>query len=112
MVRQFKFAQFFPMEVREGPSFITEKLRFEQLFGDRRAINREKLFFLAGAHIVDELGHQTLPDARFAAEQHRRIETGDAADLMKKLLRRRTDPEDIAGVSQRFDFTARLADPV
>jgi hypothetical protein len=54
----------------ERAAFVTEQLGFEQLLGDRRAVQRDEGLVGARAEIVQAAGDQFLAAAGFATDQH------------------------------------------
>ena len=65
-VRQLKTPFLVPDRSREGAFDVAEKLAFEQVFGQGRAIDRNEQRTTAVTLIVNGLGHELLADAVFA----------------------------------------------
>ena len=54
----------------KGAFFMAEELAFEQVLGDRAAVDRNERFVLARAGLVDRLGDQPLAGAALAGYQN------------------------------------------
>src|SRR5262245_37832306 len=62
-------AGFRATSVGESPAFIAEQLRFEQVFGNRGAVDIDEGSARAGASPMNRAGDETLAGPRLAADQ-------------------------------------------
>ena len=65
---------------------VTKQLRLEQCFGERAAVDRNERFLGARAQIVDRARDQFFSGARFAGDQHRRLDLRDSFDHLVERL--------------------------
>ncbi len=70
---RFDMPYFLLMRTGEGAAFVTEQLALEQLFGNRRAIDRDETRTLAPALRMQGTRHQLLAGAALAEDEHRGI---------------------------------------
>jgi hypothetical protein len=82
------------MGAGEAALFMAEKFGFDKIAGNGAAVDRGKGFVRPHAFVVDGAGDEFLARARWAAEQHRRVRTGDPPDHFAQSLHRRAVPDD------------------
>src|SRR3546814_7384549 len=71
----------------ERAFFMPEEFGFDEVGGDRAAIDRRKSLARPDAFVVDGAGDEFLARARGAAEHHRCVRPRDAADHLAQMLR-------------------------
>ena len=64
------------MRAGECAALVAEQLGLEQVFRNRRAVDRDERFVGACAGVMDAAREQLLPSSRFADQQHRRATRG------------------------------------
>src|SRR5215470_16877692 len=74
----------------------SEELRFEQLFGDGCAVDREEGPVATRAREMDRARQQLLADTGFAVDQHRRVQIDDRTHELEDRLHPRAPGQDIA----------------
>ena len=72
----------------ERAFFVTEKLAFQQVFGNGTAVDGDHLLLPPRAIFVHRLGDELLAGAALAGDQNRRVRAGDAADEFENFLQR------------------------
>ena len=70
----------------EGAFFVAEEFAFEQVFGDRRAVDGDERLVHAGAVLENGAGDEFLAGAAFAGDQDGRAGRRDLADELVNLL--------------------------
>ena len=73
-----------------GPADVAEQLAFQQVLGQRPAVDAHERAAAAGAEPVDGLGDQLLARARLAQQQHRGVGPGHLPREPVDLLHGRT----------------------
>src|SRR5207245_6602312 len=73
--------------------FMPEQLAFEQVLGDGRAVEGQEWRLGPWAVLIDGSGDQLLAGAALAADQHRDVLSGDAADRFVRSEERRVGEE-------------------
>ena len=81
---------------------VPEQLRFHQLGGNRRAVQRNKRSGVPRAFFVERARDQFLARARFAANAHARLARRHLFDLRHHLAHRRAGPDDVVRPSRCF----------
>jgi hypothetical protein len=71
--RQLDLPGFGLVGAGERPALVAEQLRFQQLFGQRRAVDRDERAALARRGLVNEPRHDFLARARFSLQENRRV---------------------------------------
>src|SRR5690606_31088960 len=66
--------------VGEGPALVSKELAFEQVFGDRAAVDGDEGARLAAAALVQGARDELLADAALAGDEHRRLVIGNLRD--------------------------------
>ncbi len=94
-----------PHVLRPGKSaaFVSEQLRFEQVFRNRRGVDRDERLRRARAVTMQRARHQFLAGARIAGNQHRRMRLRQPADDAEHFLHRRRLTEDLGRRLRRFN---------
>jgi hypothetical protein len=73
----------------EGPLLVAEELAFEQVLGDRRAIDADERLLRSARLAVDIARHDFLADAAFAGDQDRGVRGGDLVGELHHFRHRR-----------------------
>ena len=84
----------------EGALFITEQLRFQQVGGDRGAVQLHIGLVPPGAEAVDLVGHDLLAHAGFSGDQDRGVGGGHPLDQRADAFQR-TGPASRRGPAGR-----------
>ena len=95
------------MGAGERPFFVAEEFRFQNLSGNRAAVDRNKRACRAGGILVERVGNQLLAGARLTHDQHRR--TGWRRDPcpFEKLFHRRRVADDALEPEALFEPLAQ-----
>ena len=95
---RFKMADAAGMGAGKAALFMPEKFGFDQFAGDRAAVDRGESLAGADAFVVNGAGDEFLARTRRAAEHHRSVRAGDAADHLAQPTCGRARADD-----QRFE---------
>ena len=87
---------------RERPLFVPEQLAFQQIFRDRRAVDRQERQLAAAAVMVNRSGDQFFSRAAFTGDQGGRVGGGQLADQLENILHRVAAAHDAQVVVLRF----------
>ena len=79
-----------------APAFVTEELRLDQRFGQRRAADLDERLLAARRVVMDRVRDHFLAGAGLAADQHRRVRARHLRDLLVHLLNGRAVADDVA----------------
>ena len=82
MVGRLELADLLLGRAGERALLVAEQLAFQQRLGQGGAVEADERAVLARAGVVDGPGDQLLADAALAADQHRGVGAGHAADLL------------------------------
>ena len=80
IVRTLELARLPPVRARERPLLVAEELRLEKTGRDRGAVDLDERTVTPRRAGVYGSGHEVLPDAAFATDQHRCIRVRDVFD--------------------------------
>ena len=96
-VRLFETSYAAPLGPGEGPLFVAEQLRFEQVMRYGRHVQCDERPIRARAVTMQGLRRQFLAGAGFTVDQHRDIGSRQAPDGPKRLLHRGRLTDDLGG---------------
>ena len=78
----------------EGALLVTEQLGFEEILGDRGAVDRDEGLVLAQLTSVHVAGHHLLAGAALAGDEHRGVRAGDLLGELDDALHRGVAPHE------------------
>ena len=84
----------------EGPGFVAEQLRVEQIIVQRRAVQRDKRPLPAAGEVVETVSDKLFPGAALADDQHRFIQRSQPGNLFQHL-------EKAVGLAQQIILVLR-----
>ena len=84
----------------EGPGFVAEQFRIEQIVVQRRAVQRDKRPLPAGGEVVQTVGDKLFPGTALADDQHRLIQRSQPGNLFQHL-------EKAVGLAQQIILVLR-----
>ena len=82
----------------EGAFLVAEQFRFQQVFGDGRAVDGDERLFSARRAAVHVARQHFLAGAAFAGDQHRGVGRGDLLGELDHLRHRRVTPDHFARI--------------
>src|SRR5262245_35974839 len=82
-----------PMGARDGAPLVSEQLALEEVARHGRAVDLDERLAASRGEVVNGAGHEILPGARLAADQHRDVNPGSAADDLAHLAHLGAAPE-------------------
>ena len=94
----------------ERAALVAEQLRFEQLIGQRRAVDGDERARAAPRRVVDEAGDDFLAGAGLAGQQHRGLGVRDARRLRQHVLPLLRLPDDAAMTAARLELAGQRRD--
>src|ERR1700693_2042185 len=111
-VRFLEFAPPVLGRARERPAHVAEELRLDQLLRDRRAIDLDQRKIGPRREPVNRTGHELLPGAVLAGDQHAGVGGRHAGDLLPQLEHGRGVAEQrclrLAPAAERGDFREEI----
>ena len=94
----------------ERAALVAEELRFEQLVGQRRAVDGDERAVAAPRGVVDEPRDDFLAGARLAGEQHRRLGLRHARGLRQHVLPLLAVADDAAQAAAGLELAGQRGD--
>ena len=91
-----EFARLVGAGAGERPFAMAEQFAFDQVFGNRRAVDFDKHLLAPQALRVDRPRHQLFAGSRFAVNEHPPIGRRHQADLLPQRLQRNALADDLA----------------
>src|SRR5579862_531897 len=110
LIGQFKLAQLLRVGVGERTAFVPEQFAFQEIFGNRRAVERDEGPLGARAVVVNRLGNQLFARAALAGDQNRRLQWRDHRYGAQRRLHLGGTADDVFEAESGADFGTQSFD--